>query len=130
MVSSFSDKPGKSPTIQPDEKVSQKPTGKELKAQKETKSQSQENASNDYIRNSFSSWDGSHTGLERFIKKKMNDPSSYEHIETRYIDKGDHMIVNTSFRGKNKFGALVKNTVVAKTDLDGNVINVLSQMPD
>lgn len=87
MVSSFSDKPGKAPTIQPDEKISQKPTGKELKAQaqKETESQSQENASNDYIRNSFSSWDGSHTGLERFIKKKMNAPSSYEHIETRYI---------------------------------------------
>jgi len=80
----------------------------------------------DQIKKFFSTWDGSHTGLERYIKNTMHDPSSYKHIETKYLDKGDHLIVSTSFRGKNKFGALVKNSVVAKTDMNGNVISIIS----
>lgn len=75
----------------------------------------------------FSAWDGSHIGLTRVIKDSMNDPKSYEHVETRYSDKGDHLIVSTTFRGKNAFGGVVKNTVVAKVDLEGNVIEILSQ---
>jgi DNA-directed RNA polymerase subunit RPC12/RpoP len=77
----------------------------------------------------FSAWDGSHRGLTEMIKKSMNDPDSYEHVETVYWDKGDHLIVKTTFRGKNAFGAFVKNSVTAKVDLDGNVIKVISQEP-
>ena len=75
----------------------------------------------------FSAWDGSHRGLTRVIKDSMNDPKSYEHVETRYGDKGDYLIVSTTFRGKNAFGGVVKNTIVAKVDLEGNVIEILSQ---
>ena len=77
----------------------------------------------------FSAWDGSHRGLTEVIKKSMNDPSSYEHEETVYYDKGDHLIVKTTFRGKNAFGGVVKNWVKAKVDLNGNVIEVISQGP-
>jgi hypothetical protein len=59
----------------------------------------------------------------------MNDPDSYDHVETRYSDKGDHLIVKTTFRGKNAFGGVVKNWVIAKVDLNGNVIEVISQGP-
>ena len=59
----------------------------------------------------------------------MNDPNSYEHAETRYSDKGDHLIVSTTFRGKNAFGGVVKNMVIAKVDLNGNVIEIISQLP-
>jgi hypothetical protein len=59
----------------------------------------------------------------------MNDPKSYEHVETRYADKGDHLIVKTTFRGKNAFGGVVPNWVIAKTDLDGNVLEVIAQGP-
>jgi ribosomal protein S20 len=75
----------------------------------------------------FSAWDGSHRGLERLIKKLMNDPDSYEHVETVYWDKGDHLVVKTSFRGKNAFGGLVLNWVKAKVDLEGNVMKVIGQ---
>lgn len=81
------------------------------------------------IERGFSAWDGSHRGLETIIKKSMNDPDSYKHEETVYSDKGDHLIVKTTFRGKNAFGGVVKNLVVAKADLDGNIIEVISQGP-
>ena len=59
----------------------------------------------------------------------MNDPDSYDHFETVYWDKGDHLIVRTTFRGKNAFGGVVKNWVKAKVDLNGNVIEVIEQGP-
>jgi len=79
------------------------------------------------IEKHFSAWDGSHRNLTKYIKKSMNDPDSYKHAETKYVDKGDHLIVITTFRGKNAFGGVVKNTVVAKVGLDGNVISIISQ---
>lgn len=78
------------------------------------------------IEKAFSPWDGSHRGVEREIKARMNDPSSYEHVETRYTDKGDFLLVRTTFRGKNAFGGLIVNTWVVKTDLDGNVLQIIS----
>lgn len=81
------------------------------------------------IEKHFSAWDGSHRGLTALIKKTMNDPSSYEHVETVYWDKGDHLVVKTTFRGKNAFGGVVTNWVMAKVDLNGNVIEVVSQGP-
>jgi hypothetical protein len=81
------------------------------------------------IERHFSAWDGSHRGLTEYIKKTMNDPDSYEHDETRYTDKGDHLIVHTKFRGKNAFGGVVRNSVIAKVDLNGNVLEIISQGP-
>lgn len=81
------------------------------------------------IESGFSAWDGSHRGLTKIIKASMNDPNSYEHAETVWWDKGDHIIVKTTFRGKNAFGGVVPNWVKAKCDLDGNVIEVIEQGP-
>lgn len=81
------------------------------------------------VEEGFSAWDGSHRELEKFIKKSMNDPDSYEHVETVFIDKGDSLIVTTTFRGKNAFGGVVKNWVTAKADLDGKILEVISQGP-
>lgn len=55
----------------------------------------------------------------------MYDPSSFRHIETFYIDKGEYLIVITKFRGKNAFGAYVINTVTAKVDLNGNILEII-----
>jgi len=52
----------------------------------------------------FSGWDGSHREFERMIKDAMNDPDSYDHVETRYIDKGSFIRVFCTFRGKNSLG--------------------------
>jgi hypothetical protein len=72
----------------------------------------------------FSVWDGSHRGLEKQIKASMNDPESYEHVSTQFKDMTDYIIVTTSFRGKNAFGGTVLNSVTAKCDLQGNVLEI------
>ncbi|MEX0998399.1 MAG: hypothetical protein WD000_00340 [Thermodesulfobacteriota bacterium] len=79
------------------------------------------------IEKQFSAWDGSHRELTKFIQESMNDPDSYDHVETKYLDKEDHLIVITTFRGKNAFGGTVANTVTAKVSLDGEVLEILGQ---
>ncbi len=79
------------------------------------------------VEKQFSVYDGSHRGLEKYIKKNMNDPDSYEHVETRFTDVGDYILVVTKFRGANAFGAKVINTVTAKVDFNGNVLEIISQ---
>jgi hypothetical protein len=77
------------------------------------------------IESQFSAWNGAHVQFERIIKKAMNDPSSYKHVETRYFDQGDSIRVVTSFRGKNAFGGVVKNTMVAEFTLSGRLLRVI-----
>lgn len=76
------------------------------------------------IKNQFSAWSGSHKELEKYIKSSMHDPSSYEHQHTSYIENGDKLTITTSFRGRNSYGAIVLETVVASVDLNGFIISV------
>lgn len=77
------------------------------------------------IKAQFSGWDGSHRNLERFIKRTMHNPDSYEHVETTYGDRGDHLLVRTVFRGTNAFGGVVRNAVVARISLDGQILEII-----
>jgi hypothetical protein len=70
----------------------------------------------------FSGWSGAHYNFERMIKDAMNDPGSYEHVETKYIDKGSYIRVFCTFRGKNGFGGTVKNTKVADFSVNGTFL--------
>lgn len=74
----------------------------------------------------FDAWSGEVPALRESIKKSMNDPSSYDHVETRYDDSGDGNTfpVECAFRGKNAFGGVVLNKVRATVDLDGNVLDM------
>jgi hypothetical protein len=80
---------------------------------------------NSNISKQFSGWDGSHRNLEKFIKSTMNDPDSFQHEKTTYINNGDHLIVNTIFRGKNAFGALVLDKVTAKVSIKGKILSII-----
>jgi hypothetical protein len=93
---------------------------RELKEKREAKAAAREKK----IEDQFSAWDGSHRKLEDFIKKNMNDPDSYEHVETVYWDRGDFLVVKTTFRGNNAFGGKVKNSVRAKVSLDGEILEI------
>lgn len=77
------------------------------------------------IKRQFSSWDGSHYNLTKYIKQSMHDPSSYDHIETTWWDMQNHIVVITRFRGKNAFGAVVKNIIKAKVDMNGNIQEII-----
>lgn len=76
----------------------------------------------DWIKKQFSSWDGSHRKLTKYIKKQMNDPGSYKHVKTVYTIDGDGLFVTTTFRGTNAFNATVTERMSAKVDRNGNVI--------
>lgn len=77
------------------------------------------------IEQQFSSWDGSHRNLERYIKQNMNDPDSYEHVSTQYWDMGDHLVVLTKYRGKNAYGGKVLAMTKAEVDMQGNVVRIM-----
>ena len=77
------------------------------------------------ISSGFSSWDGSHKELEKIIKGAMNDPDSYEHIETKYVDNEDYLTVVTRYRGKNVYGGKVVNSASVRASIDGRVLEIL-----
>lgn len=83
---------------------------------KETKAY--EKRKNEFEKNCISSWDGSHTKLKRLIKENMNDPDSFEHVETLYKLYLGYAIVVMKFRGKNAFNATIVNSVTAKVSLE------------
>ncbi len=66
----------------------------------------------------LSSWDGSHIELKRLVEDNMNDPESFEHVETVYRLYSGYGVVTMQFRGKNAFGGKVLNSVTAKVSLD------------
>jgi len=75
----------------------------------------------------FSIWDGSHRQLVKLIKMEMNDPSSFDHVETKYIDNGNGTLnVLMKYRGKNAFGAIVLDSVKVRTNINsGEVVDVI-----
>jgi len=76
----------------------------------------------------FNPWDGSHIELTRLIKESMNDPDSYSHVETIYYDHDSVLLVKTTFRGRNGFGGIVKQTILAETgSINCYVIEMVSQ---
>ena len=90
----------------------------------------EEKAAKDYqswISNQFSAWDGSNTHLVKLIKEHLNDPKSYQHVETVYWDKGTYILVKMTYRAKNAFGALILQNVTAKVDYVSQIISIVSQ---
>lgn len=79
------------------------------------------------IEKQFSPSDGSHINLTKLIKESMNDPESYENVNTNYIDEDSIIVVSQSYTGKNAFGGRVKGYVRAKVDTLGNVLSILEQ---
>jgi hypothetical protein len=96
------------------------PEEKEAREKKE-----QEEARTATIEKQFSLWNGEHVKLTRVIKEIMNNPDSYKHVKTGYFDMGDHIIINTTFRGENAFGGTITSTAKGKASLDGETVELL-----
>lgn len=81
----------------------------------------------------FSAWDGSHRGLVKLTKALMNDPDSFQHDDTTFFIERNpdgtpkSIVVNMLYRGKNAFGGVVRGFIKARSDLEGNIIEVLEQ---
>ncbi len=50
------------------------------------------------IEKQFSAWDGKHITFSRMIQENLKDPDSFKHVETRYEDKGDYILVAMKYR--------------------------------
>jgi hypothetical protein len=97
----------------------------EEKARKEVAAQQAREARKKEVESQFSGWDGSHRTFERMIKQTMNDPDSYEHVETRFADEGDYIRVFAKFRGKNAFGGIVVDSATADFTITGDLIRIV-----
>lgn len=82
------------------------------------------------IKEQFDSQDGSHKNIIKEIKQLIVNPESFKHIKTTYDNKGSYLIVYTDFYHKNGFGKIVENHHKAKVDLNGNVLEVMSNYDD
>ena len=80
---------------------------------------------NTLIQKHFNPWGGGHKTLNKMIKSNMDTPSSFEHIDTKYIDNGDTLTVLTSFFETTKDGKKVKHNVSADVETKtGKVIYI------
>lgn len=81
--------------------------------------------SDEDVKKQFSAWDGSHYQLTKAVKNAMNDPSSFEHVQTTYSRKDEVVFIRMTYRGKNGFGALMLATVLGQVDANsGEVLSV------
>jgi hypothetical protein len=72
-----------------------------------------------------SGWNGSIPSVVKFVKNSMNDPDSFEHVETRTgFYETNNFIVSMKYRGKNPFGGVITKYIDIKVDYSGNVISV------
>jgi hypothetical protein len=97
----------------------------ERKRQKEEDIKEAPNKRKKLLERGFNMWNGSHIKLEKYIKTSLKDPRSYEHIETRYTDKGDFIIVGTKFRARNGFGGMVIGNIAVKASIDGDILELI-----
>jgi hypothetical protein len=77
----------------------------------------------------FDQLTGAHRNLEALAKSAMHDPASYEHVETRYQDRGAYIFLRTKYRGTNAYGVKVIAEAMARADLDGKVVEVETIKP-
>ncbi|WP_085446507.1 zinc ribbon domain-containing protein [Magnetofaba australis] len=60
-------------------------------------------------RHCLSSWDGTHKDVVKYVKQRLKDPGSFEHIETFIFpsnERGIHRLT-MKYRAKNSFGGFV-----------------------
>ncbi|MEP4091782.1 hypothetical protein [Reichenbachiella sp.] len=92
-----------------------------VRAEKERKRRNIKKIKDDCV---FNTYDGSFYMLNRYVKDRMNDPDSFEHIQTRYVEYDDYIQAYVSFRGRNGFGALVKSAYTFNLYSDCRIVMV------
>lgn len=88
---------------------------------------SQGDARKRQVKEQFSSWDGSNKALTKYVRQSLTNPQSFEHVRTTFEDRVIHLIVTMTYKSRNGAGTVVTNTIVAKVDLNGKVVEVVSR---
>lgn len=79
----------------------------------------------DTIEKQFSAWNGEHKGFAKYIKTNLKNPDSYDHVKTVYVDKGDHILIETTYRASNSFGAIITEQAYAKSSINGQSLEII-----
>lgn len=75
----------------------------------------------------FSDWNGSHHKTVQYVKNRMHNPKSFEHVETGFRDYATegYRIIVMKYRGTNLFNAVITNIISVKVNLSGDVMSEL-----
>ena len=74
---------------------------------------------------SNSGWDGSVHQVERYLKKNLKDPASFEAIEwSAVVPSGNGFSVRVKYRAKNSFGGYAIENQIFQLDSRGEVVGV------
>lgn len=71
-----------------------------------------------FEKNCLSGWDGSHGELVKYVKDRMDDPRSFEHIETRFGINENYVGIVMTYKGKNGYKGTVTKSIRAKVNLN------------
>lgn len=77
------------------------------------------------IEKQFSAWDGKHIAFSRMIQESLKNPDSFKHVETRYEDKGEYILVAMKYRWTNSFWAVMTEYANGKFTIDGDFIGLV-----
>lgn len=77
------------------------------------------------IESQFSAWNGEHRALGKYVKENLKNPDSYEHVKTVYVDKGDNLLLETTYRATNSFNAVITQKTYAETSIDGSSLKII-----
>ncbi|MDR3678891.1 MAG: hypothetical protein P4L41_02920 [Flavipsychrobacter sp.] len=83
------------------------------------------NMNANFAKHCMSDWNGSCPGVVAYVKDRMNDPNSFEHVETGLYNSGVYTLVVMRYRGTNAFGATVTNYIKAKVNSNCQVVEVV-----
>lgn len=71
-------------------------------------------------------WRGQVPALTEYIKTRLHNPRSFEHVQTRAIDLGEKVQIVMEYRGENGFGATRAESVAATiSPVDCSVVEVV-----
>lgn len=84
-------------------------------------------ARQEMIDKQFDPWDGAHIALKQYTRSQMDNPRSFDHVETIYYDDFDSIRVYMTYRGTNAFNAIVTNRIGARFDLQSRALEALER---
>ncbi|MYK24669.1 hypothetical protein F4054_20710 [Candidatus Poribacteria bacterium] len=76
----------------------------------------------------LSAWDGHHYEVVKYVKARMHDPKSFEHVETKPYSYRDGRLILMKYRGTNLFNAVLTYHILLKVNMKGEVLEDVTHL--
>lgn len=67
---------------------------------------------------------GFHAPLVDLVSRNLNNPKSFDHLETFVIEKDSTILIKMDFTAENGFGGSVRESVTVEADFYGNILTI------